>query len=81
MRKFKMKLLYYEEESSCTEIGLLSFMLTLLLLKLDIIGARLEPNRPIFSGDIWLDMELLTFWLLLSYVTESSIGEKAKKFW
>ena len=52
MRKFKMKLLYNEEESRCTEIGLLSFMLTLLLLKLDIIGARLEPNGPIFSGDI-----------------------------
>ena len=52
MRKFKMKLLYNEEESSCTEIGLLSFMLTLLLLKSDIIGARLEPNGPIFSGDI-----------------------------
>ena len=81
MCKFKMKLLYNEEESRCTEIGLLSFMLTLLLPKLDIIGARLEPNGPIFSGGIWLDMELITFWLLLSYVTESSIGEKTKKCW
>lgn len=81
MRKFKMKLLYNEEESRCTEIGLLRFMLTLLLPELDIIGARLEPNGPIFSGDIWLDMELITFWLLLSYVTESSIDEKTKEFW
>ena len=52
MCKFKMKLLYNEEESRCTEIGLLRFMLTLLLPELDIIGARLEPNGPIFSGDI-----------------------------
>ena len=81
MCKFKMKLLYNEEESRCTEIGLLSFMLTLLLPKLDIIGARLEPNGPIFSGDIWLDMELITFRLLLSYVSESSIGKKTEKFW
>ena len=56
-----MKVLYNEEGVCCTEIGLLNFMHTLPLPKLDIIGARLELNGLIFSGDIPVDIYLVTF--------------------
>ena len=75
-----MKVLYNEEGVCCTEIGLLSFMHTLPLPKLDIIGARLELNGLIFSGDIPVDIYLVTFWLLLlSNVSELNMSEKKLK--
>ena len=37
MYKFKMKLLYNEEEFFCTKIELLNFKITLLLVKLDMV--------------------------------------------
>ena len=47
--------------------------------KLDMVGSRLVSDVLIFSGDILVDIQLLTF-LLLSKVSELSIGAKTK-FW
>ena len=45
--------------------------------KLDMVGSRLVSDVLIFSGDILVDIQLLTF-LLLSKVSELSIGAKTK---
>ena len=42
------------------------------------IGSRLVSNGLIFSDDIPVDIQLVTF-LLLSYIKELSIGEKNEK--
>ena len=47
--------------------------------KLDMVGSRLVSDVLIFSSDILVDIQLLTF-LLLSKVSELSIGAKTK-FW
>ena len=44
------------------------------------IGSRLASNGLIFSDDIPVDIQLVTF-LLLSYIMELNIGEKKEKFW
>ena len=50
-----MKLLHKkEEEIFCTKNEFLICMLTVSLVKLDMIGARLDSNVLIFSGDILL---------------------------
>ena len=43
-------------------------------------GSRLSPNSLIFSDDILVDIQLVTF-LFLSHISELSIGAKTKKFW
>ena len=79
MYKFKMKLLYNEEESFCTKTELLDLKVTLPLAKVDMVSSRLLLNGFIFSGDIPVSMQLVTF-LLLSNVSKLSIGAKTKKF-
>ena len=64
--KFKMKLLYNEEEKFCTKTEFLNFRLTLPLAKLDMIGARLGLNASIFSGDTPVDIQSVTFLLLVN---------------
>ena len=54
-------------------------MLALPLAKLDMSGARLGSNGLIFSRNIPVNIQLVTFLLLLN-VSELSIGEEAKKF-
>ena len=56
---------------------LLNFKLTLPLVKLVMVGARLVSNGLIFSGDTPVDILLVTL-LLLYNVGELSIGEKTK---
>ena len=75
-----MKLLYNEEESFCTKTELLDLKVTLPLAKVDMVSSRLLLNGFIFSGDIPVSMQLVTF-LLLSNVSKLSIGAKTKKFW
>ena len=57
-----------------------NFTITIPLAKLNMIGSRLVSNGLIFSDDIPVDIQLVTF-LLLSYIMELSIGEKNEKFW
>ena len=52
--------------------------MTLPLAKLDMIGSKLVSNGLIFSDDIPVDIQLVTF-LLLSNITELSIGRKTRK--
>ena len=78
MYKLKMKLLYNGEELFCTKAELLNFKVTLILAKLDMVGSRLILNDLIFSGDILVDIQLVSF-LLLCNVSELSIGEETKK--
>ena len=80
MCKFKMKLLYNEEELFCTKTELLNFKITLPLATLDMVGSRLVSNGLFFSGDIPIYIQLATF-LLLYNVSELSIGAKVKSFW
>ena len=74
-----MKLLYNEEEIFCTITELLNFKITLPLTKSDMIGSRLVSNGLIFSDDIPIDIQVVTF-LLLSNISDLSVGEKTKKF-
>ena len=74
-----MKLLYNEEEIFCTITELLNFKITLPLTKSDMIGSRLVSNGLIFSDDIPIDIQVVTF-LLLSNIRDLSVGEKTKKF-
>ena len=48
---------------------------------LNFIGEKTKPNSLTFSKDILVDIQSVTFLLLLSDVNELSIGEKAKKLW
>ena len=52
MYKFKMKLLYNEEECFSTKAKLLNFKITLPMVKLGMAGSRLVSNGLIFSDDI-----------------------------
>ena len=79
MYKFKIKLLYNEEELFFTTTNLLNFKITLPLAKLDMVDSRLVSNGLIFSDDIPVDIQLVTF-LLLSNIRELSIGAKTKNF-
>ena len=49
MYKFKMKLLYNEEELFCTKTELLNFKLTLPLTELVMIRARLVSSHLVFG--------------------------------
>ena len=79
MGKFKIKLLYNEEELLCTKTELLNFKITLPLTKLDILGSRLVSNGLFFSVDILVDIQLVTF-SLRSNIRELSIRAKTRKF-
>ena len=59
---------------------LLNFKITLPLPKLDMVGSRLVSNRLIFPDYIQVDIQLATF-LLLSYIRQLSIEEKARNYW
>ena len=74
-----MKSLFNEEEFLCTKTELLSFKITLPLAKLDMVESRLVSNDLIFSDDILVDIQLVTF-LLLSNVSELSTEAKNRKF-
>ena len=63
MYRFKMKLLYNEEKRFCIKTELLTLKNTLPLAKLYMVGSRLVSNSLIFSGDIPVDIQLVTFLL------------------
>ena len=58
---------------------LLNLKFTLLLAKVDVVGSRLVSDGLIFSGDILVNTQLVTF-LLPSNINELSVGAKTKKF-
>ena len=74
-----MKLLYNEKQFSFTKTESLNFKITLPLTKLGMVGSGLVANGLIFSGDTPVNIQLVTL-LLLSNVSELSIGTKTKKF-
>ena len=75
MYKFRMKLLYNEEKLSYSRTGLLNFKFTLPCAKLAIVGSRSVPNDLIFSDNILVAIQLVTF-LSLSNIRELIIGTK-----
>ena len=79
MYKFKIKLLNKEEKPFCTKTELLNFKFTLPLAKLDIVGSRLVSNGLVFSDDIPVIIQLVTF-LLLCNIRELRIETKTRKF-
>ena len=56
-----------------------NFKITLPLAKLDMVGSRLVTNVLIFSDDILVDIQSVTF-ELLSDINELSIRAKTRKF-
>ena len=75
MYKFRMKLLYNEEKLSYSRTGLLNFKFTLPCAKLAIVDSRSVPNDLIFSDNILVAIQLVTF-LFLSNIRELIIGTK-----
>ena len=73
-----MKKTIQRRRTFCTKTVLLNLKNTLPLGKLDMIRSRLVPNGLIFSDDIPVDIQLVTF-LLLYNISELSIGAKTKK--
>ena len=61
MYKFKMKLIYNEEEFFLTKTELLNFKITVSMAKLDMVGSRLVSNGLIFSDDIPVGISVLIF--------------------
>ena len=57
-----MKLLYNEEKFCCIKTKLLNFKITLPLPKLDMVDLRFVSNDLIFSGDILVNIQLVTFY-------------------
>ena len=54
--KFKIKLLYNEENVFCTKTEFLNFKIAFSLAKLDMFGSRLVSNSLIFSDVISVDI-------------------------
>ena len=79
MYRFKTKFLYSEEKLFCSKAELLNFKFTLPLAKLDIVGSWPASHGLIFSDDIPVDIQSVTF-LLLSNIRELSSGAKTRKF-
>ena len=78
--KFKNEVTIYSmNKSFCTKTELSDFKITLLLAKLDMVGSRLLSDHLIFSDDISVDIQSITF-LLLSNIIELIIKAKSKKF-
>ena len=67
VHKFKIKLLYNEEEAFCSKAELLNFKITLPLARLDIVDSSSVTNGLVISDDILVDIQLVTF-LLLQYL-------------
>ena len=61
MCKFKMKLLYNEEQCFWDKTELLNIKVTIALAKLDMVGSRLISNGLIFSGDNPVNIHLVAF--------------------
>ena len=80
MYKLKIKLLYNEEKIFSTKTQFLNFKISLPLDKLNMVGSRLVSNGLTFSGDVPVNIQLVTF-LLLPDTRELSIGAKTRKFW
>ena len=68
-----MKLLYNEEEFSCTKTELLNFKITLPLAKLDMVGSRLVSNGLFFLGDTLIGIRLVTFYYYPVLVNEALV--------
>ena len=79
MYKFKMKLLYNEEERFCSKTDLLNFKITLPLATLNMVSSNLVSNDLTFSDNIWVAIPLVTCLLLFS-IWEPSFGTKTKQF-
>ena len=62
---FKIKLLYHEEKPFFTKTELLSFDITLSLAKLGMIVSRLVSKGLIFSDDVLIDIQLVTFFIAI----------------
>ena len=78
--KFKNEVTIYSmNKSFCTKTELSDFKITLPLAKLDMVGSRLLSDHLIFSDDISVDIQSITF-LLLSNIIELIIKAKSKKF-
>ena len=75
-----MKFPYNEEDIFCIKSELLNFKITLPLAKLDMdmVSSRLISNDLIFSNDILVNSQLVTY-ILCSNVGELNIGAKTKK--
>ena len=67
-----MNLLYKVEELFCTKTELLNFKINLPLAGLDMVSSRLVSNGLIFSDEILVDIQSITF-LLLCNISETSI--------
>ena len=67
-----MKLLYKVEELFCTKTELSNFKINLPLAGLDKVSSRLVSNGLIFSDEILVDIQSITF-LLLCNISETSI--------
>ena len=65
MYKLKKKLQCNKKNFICIKKELLNFKIILPFSKLDIIGARLESNALKVSGDIFLDIQLATFLIII----------------
>ena len=76
---YKTEWLCNKEEFFSTKTELLSFKITLPLVKLGMIDSRLVSNSSIFLGDTLFNIQLVTF-LLLSNDSEPIIGAKTKIF-
>ena len=77
MYKFKMMLLYNEEEPFCTRTELLNFNIILPLAKEHMVGRRSVPEGLTFSDDVSVDIQFINY-LMLSKIRELSIGAKLK---
>ena len=75
----KTEWLCNKEEFFSTKTELLSFKITLPLVKLGMIDSRLVSSSLIFLGDTLFNIQLVTF-LLLSNDSELIIGAKTKNF-
>ena len=76
MFNIEIKLLHNEENSFCTKIESVNFKITLTLAKLDMVCSRLVSNGLIFSDNVLVDIQLVTFFCSLIL---GNIGEKTRK--
>ena len=65
MQKRNMKILYNMEEFCYTKTELSNFSFTLPFSKFYITDARRESNGLIFSGDVPIDIQLVTFFVII----------------
>lgn len=63
MYQFQLKLLYNGEEHFCTKAEFLNFNVALPFAKLDMSGSRLVSKDLIFSDNVLVNTQLVTFLL------------------